>query len=362
MVPVVKLAHIWRFVAIGIWAHLPPIILIAVFFLASLVFLDSDDARLSFEALGPIKNIVGFLPMFLGVMSFIGLIWFSVTRSRYQNAFSALRWLKGRNWLEIIFLRIPLTMFLLAITVHIMGNFKVNIANFSPYSWDYFFADTDRFLFFGYDPWILTHSVFSHYEATKLIDNFYLIWFVVQQFGLMYIAVLPLRDRVRLTFLIGFCLNWMIGGVILAILLPAAGPVYMEALYGDPMFKPLMDLLRQQSQTVEIEALALQELLWDGFTKPEVEPLGISAFPSLHVAAAVNFACLGFAVHRIAGWVLSIFSGLIFVGSVHLGWHYAVDGIAGVFLAIVFWQISARAARWWLARTEPREAVLAAAA
>jgi hypothetical protein len=154
----------------------------------------------------------------------------------------------------------------------------------------------------------------------------------------------------------------MIGGVILAILLPAAGPVYMEALYGDPMFKPLMDLLRQQSQIVEIRALALQELLWDGFTKPEVEPLGISAFPSLHVAAAVNFACLGFAVNRIAGWVLSIFSGFIFVGSVHLGWHYAVDGIAGVFLAIVFWQISARAARWWLARTEPREAVLAAAA
>lgn len=348
-----KLARIWRVVASAVWAHLPPIVILAVFFLSSLILLDEDDAKISFRALGTFENIFGFLPILLEVGGVVALIWFSVTRSRYQNLMNALRWIKSRDWLEILLLRMPLAFLIMSLFGNIFLNFKINIPNFNPYSWDLYFADVDRMLFAGYDPWILTHMIFSHVEATRMIDNFYLIWFTVQQFGLLYIACLPLRSRVRLTFLIALCLNWIIGGVVLAILLPAAGPIYVEGLYGNQMFTPLTDLLRQQSSLVEIRALALQELLWDGLTKPDVNPLGISAFPSLHVEAAVNFACLGFAVNRTAGWLLSGFSVLVLIGSVHLGWHYAIDGLAGIVLAVMFWHISARIARWWLARTEP---------
>jgi hypothetical protein len=28
---------------------------------------------------------------------------------------------------------------------------------------------------------------------------------------------------------------------------------------------------------------------------------------------------------------------VILVGSVHLAWHYAVDGLAGILLAAIFW-------------------------
>jgi len=357
-----KLTRIRRVISIGVWSHLPPIVVIIAFFLASLIFLDGSGAQLSSSTSNAIGDFFRLLPILLWICAIVVPIWFFVTRSRYQNVMNALRWLKHRNWLEIFLLRLPLAILVIAPIGTIMLHFKTNIPNLAAYSWDHYFAEVDRALFFGYDPWVLSHMIFNHYELTKFIDNIYVVWFVVQQFGLLYIAFLPLRSRLRLTFLISFCLNWILGGVVLAIMLPAAGPVYMEALYGDPMFRPLTDLLHQQSRFVSLQALAIQELLWDGLTKPDVDPLGISAFPSLHVEAAVSFACLGFAVDRRVGWLLSVFSGFIFIGSVHLGWHYAIDGVAGVILAIVFWHIGARTAHWWLARTEPSSTAEIAAA
>jgi hypothetical protein len=67
---------------------------------------------------------------------------------------------------------------------------------------------------------------------------------------------------------------------------------------------------------------------------------GISAMPSLHVALAVLFACAGFACHRAAGWAMTAFAFVIWFGSVHLGWHYAVDGLIGGALAVVLWKVA----------------------
>ena len=71
---------------------------------------------------------------------------------------------------------------------------------------------------------------------------------------------------------------------------------------------------------------------------------------------ATTFACLGFTAGRVIGWILVLNTVVTLVGSVHLGWHYAIDGIAGIVLALVFWWISARITRWWLARTGPGRA------
>ena len=45
----------------------------------------------------------------------------------------------------------------------------------------------------------------------------------------------------------------------------------------------------------------------------------------------------------VAGWT---FFALILVGSVHLGWHYAIDGYLGMLGAWIIW----RAVGWWLKR------------
>ncbi len=351
-----RLACIWRSVSSGILAHLPILVVAAIFVLASQVLLDSDDHRFTFRFGPVVKIILGTAPTFVAGGGIFALIWLILTPSRDRSARGALRWITGKNWFEILLMRVPLAFVLASLIGHVHLNFKVNIASFAPYSWDHYFAGIDRLLFLGYDPWVLSHWAFPGLAATIFLDDLYVLWFLLVKLCVFSVAVLPMRNHTRLTFLLAFSLNWIIGGVILAIIMPAAGPVYLERIAGDPMFVPLMDLLYQYSQLTEVRALGIQELLWQGYVNPDVDPRGISAFPSLHVELAATCALLGFAASRVIGWMLSLYTVAMLVGSVHLGWHYAIDGIAGIVLAIIIWRISARVTRWWLARTEPEPA------
>jgi hypothetical protein len=340
----------------GLWAHLPPLVLLAAFFASSLILLDETDEQVAFDGGLLTGNLLGLLPFFLGGAGILGLIWLILTPRRERSAGGALRWIAGRNWPEILMLRIPLALGFTTAIGYLYISFKVNIANFAPYTWDHFFAAIDRTLFLGHDPGIFLHQLFPDVGATLIFNMLYLIWFLAMQMAIFSIAFLPARHPLRLTFLLAFGLNWVVAGVILAILFPAAGPVYMERITGDPMFEPLMELLYRQAETYYIIALESQEWLWDGYTLAEVAPAGISAFPSLHLGIATTCACLGFAASRVVGWLATVFTLGIMISSVHLGWHYAIDGIAGIALAIVFWRISARVTSWWLARTEPEHA------
>jgi len=332
------------------------LLLLAVLFLAAMVLLDDSDERLSRDIGLLIGNLLGLLPFFLGGAGMIGLIWLALALRRGRPPGRALRWIAGGNWPEILLLRIPLLIGLALATSYLYFTFKVNIANFAPFTWDHFFAGIDRVLFLGHDPWALSHRLLPGVLATKIFDALYLIWYLILLVSIFSVAVLPLRHPLRLSFLLALGLNWVIGGVVLAILFPAAGPVYMERITGDPMFQPLMERLYGQAEGTRIMALEIQEWLWDGYTRSDVDPAGIAAFPSLHVSIPATCACLGFAVSRVTGWLATAFTLGILVGSVHLGWHYAIDGIAGIALAIVLWRISARVTRWWLARTTPERA------
>jgi hypothetical protein len=44
--------------------------------------------------------------------------------------------------------------------------------------------------------------------------------------------------------------------------------------------------------------------------------------------------------NRLVGLGFALFTFVILIGSVHLGWHYLVDGIAGVMLAFAFWSVA----------------------
>ena len=41
-----------------------------------------------------------------------------------------------------------------------------------------------------------------------------------------------------------------------------------------------------------------------------------------------------------------MFTFLIFLGSIHLGWHYAIDGYFGAALAVVCWWLTGRLIDW----------------
>ena len=66
---------------------------------------------------------------------------------------------------------------------------------------------------------------------------------------------------------------------------------------------------------------------------------GISAMPSLHVAMAFLFALLTWRVNRLLGVCFYAFTGLILLGSVHLAWHYAVDGYLALAITWCIWHL-----------------------
>jgi hypothetical protein len=57
----------------------------------------------------------------------------------------------------------------------------------------------------------------------------------------------------------------------------------------------------------------------------------------MHVTTAVLLAIVGWRVSRTAGLLLAAYAVSVQIGSVVLGWHYAIDGYAGAGLTWGAW-------------------------
>ena len=70
-----------------------------------------------------------------------------------------------------------------------------------------------------------------------------------------------------------------------------------------------------------------QDILWKDYASGALDVgNGISAMPSLHVGGATLCALLGCRTNKRLGIALSAYAVILMIGSVHLGWHYAIDG------------------------------------
>ena len=142
-------------------------------------------------------------------------------------------------------------------------------------------------------------------------------------------------------FLVATLLCWVLLGTVGAILTSSVGPCFYEFFYGDDRFRPLMNYLAQADRVYPLMALDVQEslLAWAAEGGNGVGR-GISAMPSMHLSIACLFAILGWRVSKAWGIAGTIFLILILVGSVHLGYHYAIDGYAAIVATMGIWWLS----------------------
>ncbi|HET6611497.1 MAG TPA: phosphatase PAP2 family protein, partial [Kofleriaceae bacterium] len=69
-------------------------------------------------------------------------------------------------------------------------------------------------------------------------------------------------------------------------------------------------------------------------------------FPSAHVSASTAWALIAWRAHRKSGAVVAVLAAGIAVATVYLGFHHAVDAVAGIALGSACVVLG----RWWLGR------------
>jgi membrane-associated phospholipid phosphatase len=216
---------------------------------------------------------------------------------------------------------------------------KSQIPLLQPFVWDEYFAELDRKLHFGTLPHEYLHAVFGWHYSISFFTGIYNVWLFMMYFALVIACFLRTENPVRLRYLIAFVLTWAIGGNLLATLFSSAGPVYYDDLGLGDTYASLMQRLEAHAATGALTVIDTQNLLWTWYTMDR--PINaISAFPSMHVASTTLMALFAFCWHRRAGMAVTAFATGIMIGSVLLGWHYAVDGYVGAVVALLSWHVA----------------------
>jgi len=227
-----------------------------------------------------------------------------------------------------------------------MVELKPAIPQIKPFAWDETFMHLDRALHFGVDPWVLLQPLMGYDWITWFVNMAYNFWFVVLIGAWFWFGFRKEASQLRSQFFLAYMLIWWVGGGLLAVYFSSAGPVYYGGTGHSPdPFAPLMSYLHDVDSRLPIWCLKTQKLLWDGYTG-KVAALGISAFPSMHNGSAVLFAMATSRVSRPVGIFFWCYAAVILLGSVHLGWHYALDGYAGIIIGLLGWYAAGIVARW----------------
>jgi hypothetical protein len=197
------------------------------------------------------------------------------------------------------------------------SSFTVLKAQLHTYTADPALAAIDHALL-GTDAWRL----FQRLPAAT-IRLIYGLWIPVQMGAYTYM-ILSKPSDLKTRAIVSYGLIWLVLGVGLAYLIPSAGPIFYDRIYGGHRF-------------AGIPPLHEADYLWANYQAGRIGiGCGISAMPSVHVAAAVWLALL---VNRRWAW---LYPAVIFIGSMMLGWHYASDGIVAGIGAVMVWKLTGR--------------------
>jgi hypothetical protein len=216
---------------------------------------------------------------------------------------------------------------------------KAAIPLMNPFSWDLQLERWDRWLHGGVAPWELLQPLLGHPFISHTINFGYNIWFFLLWFAWFWQFFTLRSPQLRMQFLLSVQMAWILVGNVLATVFSSAGPCYFDRIVGGPdPYAPLMTYLYHANESYTLWALGTQQTLWNGYSLGQLNlGAGISAMPSMHIAIATLFALLGGRTSRRMGILLTAFLGLIMVGSVHLGWHYALDGYVSIVCALLIW-------------------------
>lgn len=233
----------------------------------------------------------------------------------------------------------------LVVFLPIFSKLKAAIPRFNPYAWDNAWIDLDRVLH-GTDPWRILQPILGYPMVTAAVALFYHLWILLLYLGSIYFCFFHTDRLLRARFFIAYFACWTILGVALATALASAGPCFVGPLFDDHRFDDLMAYLRHANESYPVMVLPVQEELLNSYQSAGTElGRGISAMPSMHVSIAFLFFLAIRKVSELAGHLCGLFVVIVLIGSVHLAYHYAVDGYVAIAVTWLIWLASGPLAR-----------------
>jgi len=237
---------------------------------------------------------------------------------------------------------------LMPLFLNTYGSWKGMLPALHPFTFDPALSEIDQVLHLGRLPWQHLQPLLGQPGATRAIDVLYILWLPLNA-GVLVWQGWSSRLEVRNRFFLSYVLIYIVLGTGMALALSAAGPCYYGAVAGQPdPYAPLMDYLTRLDAQQPLFAVRVQRTLWENYASRLGMPfVGISAMPSVHVAVAVLFALTGWRTAAWLGWLFTIYAAVVLVGSIHLGWHYAVDGYVSLAGAVIIWVATGAALGHW---------------
>lgn len=220
--------------------------------------------------------------------------------------------------------------------------FKLAIPKLVPFYADPFLANADAWLHNG-NPGDIVHGVLPAWAQYPLGYLYGPIWFVLW-FGLTAFIALQGNAQLRLQYLWTMAISFCLLGTVIATALSSVGPIFYGTFFHPERFANLLSSI-EASAVGDYMSQASGLLLTSYQTGESRLGTGISAMPSMHLAVVTLNACMLSTVNRAAGVIAWLYVGCILLGSVYLGWHYALDGYFSIVFVSLLWHVIGRVFR-----------------
>jgi hypothetical protein len=228
----------------------------------------------------------------------------------------------------------------MAVFFPVFSSMKSAIPAMSAYELDPLFARMDLWIH-GRHAWEILQPVLGYPVVSYLVNGLYHLWLPAFYLAICGAAAFVEQPELRRRFLIAFVLCWALLGNLAATLLASVGPCFYGVFYPNDPYVGLMTYLREADKVLPLTALDVQATLveWWRSGNPGLGR-GISAMPSVHVAIACLLMLMGWTLGRVWAWLGSLFLIGITLGSIHLGYHYAIDAYASLIATPAIWWAS----------------------